>query len=515
MENFNNYDTIYEGNNPQNSEMQLVLNKLRPYLSVPAEDEPNLMKRLKDLGVEDVDDLKFLNVETDLQGIMKVIQCRKLKLELSKDVTMHKSIKIKSEIQNAPSSTVKHKRDPLTQPTSIFNFTIPKFKRSVRKSLENGNVSNNDRLYIVKTMSDLMLDVARNLGTKECRQVVRMLKEQFPNAFKNKESGFSVEHVTNNLIRRQGSPQLQIYRAVSKITHQKNIKYGIHPERYVLPNPIVGIDKNILENIKSFLKLMHEILFHRKNLKWTLVAYIKMLIKMLNDYVKLKKSVIFLCVNFTFPNLQHFHFPLHILLYLTNTKETALNNFYMTIPTMFKFVQLEAEKKLKNNDLQIKLMAIIKNNSNKNSYNEFLTVLFCYMAIMKENAERMFTEPLEIQKAIEIMFMSYYVFNLQYPRELAGILQLLQDESNVVEKCLPKLSKLMNNYEDRTLVQESADPAIPTLDVVRPLGHDRLDSLVDTGNSKSGAEMTRTRSSFKSKYNHTVLEYGQWAAAHF
>lgn len=84
MENFNNYDTIYEGNNPQNSEMQLVLNKLRPYLSVPAEDEPNLMKRLKDLGVEDVDDLKFLNVETDLQGIMKVIQCRKLKLELSK-----------------------------------------------------------------------------------------------------------------------------------------------------------------------------------------------------------------------------------------------------------------------------------------------------------------------------------------------------------------------------------------------------------------------------------------------
>lgn len=84
MENFNNYDEIYEENNPPNSEMQLVLNKLRPYLSVPAEDEPNLMKRLKDLGVEDVDDLKFLNVETDLQGIIKVIQCRKLKLELSK-----------------------------------------------------------------------------------------------------------------------------------------------------------------------------------------------------------------------------------------------------------------------------------------------------------------------------------------------------------------------------------------------------------------------------------------------
>jgi len=77
--------------------------------------------------------------------------------------------------------------------------------------------------------------------------------------------------------------------------------------------------------------------------------------------------------------------------YLTNTKETALNNFYKTIPTMFKFVRAEAEKKLKNNDLQIKLMAIIKNNSNKNVYNGFLTVLLCYMAIMKENAEHMFT----------------------------------------------------------------------------------------------------------------------------
>jgi len=66
--------------------MQLVLNKFRPYLSLPAEDEPKLMKRLNDLGVEGVNDLKFINFETDLQGIMKVIQCRKLKLELSKGI---------------------------------------------------------------------------------------------------------------------------------------------------------------------------------------------------------------------------------------------------------------------------------------------------------------------------------------------------------------------------------------------------------------------------------------------
>jgi len=87
MDNFNNNDEIYDVNNTSLasiSEMQLVLNKFRPYLSSPAEDEPILMKRLKDLGVEDVYDLKFLNFETDLQGIIKVIKCRKLKLELSK-----------------------------------------------------------------------------------------------------------------------------------------------------------------------------------------------------------------------------------------------------------------------------------------------------------------------------------------------------------------------------------------------------------------------------------------------
>jgi len=76
--------------------------------------------------------------------------------------------------------------------------------------------------------------------------------------------------------------------------------------------------------------------------------------------------------------------------YLTNTDEIALNSFYKAIPTMLKFVQAEAEKEQKNNDLQIKLMAIIKNNRNKNAYDEFLTVLLCFMAIMEENAEHMF-----------------------------------------------------------------------------------------------------------------------------
>ena len=65
--------------------MQLLLNKCRPYLS-SLEYEPNLRKRLNDLGVECVDDLKLLNFDADLQGIMKVIQCRKLKLELSKGI---------------------------------------------------------------------------------------------------------------------------------------------------------------------------------------------------------------------------------------------------------------------------------------------------------------------------------------------------------------------------------------------------------------------------------------------
>jgi len=89
MVSFNsNYKCCDEDNPPSASisEMQLVLNKFRPYLSLPVEDEPNLMKRLNDLGVESVDDLKFINFETDLQGIMKVVQCRKFKLELSKGI---------------------------------------------------------------------------------------------------------------------------------------------------------------------------------------------------------------------------------------------------------------------------------------------------------------------------------------------------------------------------------------------------------------------------------------------
>jgi len=36
-------------------------------------------------------------------------------------------------------------------------------------------------------------------------------------------------------------------------------------------------------------------------------------------------------------------------------------------------------------------MDIIKNsNNNKNNYSDFLTIVLCYMAIMKENVEHMF-----------------------------------------------------------------------------------------------------------------------------
>lgn len=59
------------------------------------------------------------------------------------------------------------------------------------------------------------------------------------------------------------------------------------------------------------------------------------------------------------------------------------------MPTMLKFVQAEADKKRKDNKLQTRLMDIIKHN-NKNDYDEFLTILLCYMAIMKEDVELMF-----------------------------------------------------------------------------------------------------------------------------
>lgn len=66
--------------------MDIIINKCRPYLSSP-EDEPKLIARLKDLGVESIDDLKFLNFENDLHGIFKVVRCCQLKLELSKGMS--------------------------------------------------------------------------------------------------------------------------------------------------------------------------------------------------------------------------------------------------------------------------------------------------------------------------------------------------------------------------------------------------------------------------------------------
>lgn len=57
---------------------------------------------------------------------------------------------------------------------------------------------------------------------------------------------------------------------------------------------------------------------------------------------------------------------------------------------MLKFVQAEAERKRKDNKLQTRLMNIIKkHDNNKNNYSDFLTILLCYMAIMKENFELM------------------------------------------------------------------------------------------------------------------------------
>lgn len=57
---------------------------------------------------------------------------------------------------------------------------------------------------------------------------------------------------------------------------------------------------------------------------------------------------------------------------------------------MLKFVQAETERKRKDNKLQTRLMDIIKNHdNNNNNYSDFLTILLCYMAIMKENVELM------------------------------------------------------------------------------------------------------------------------------
>jgi len=74
---------------------------------------------------------------------------------------MHENINTQSEIHNASSSIVKHKRPALTQPTAEFNFTMPQFNESVRKSLETRIVPNVNGLYTNMTVSVPMLDVKR------------------------------------------------------------------------------------------------------------------------------------------------------------------------------------------------------------------------------------------------------------------------------------------------------------------------------------------------------------------
>jgi len=100
MASFNSIDKSYVEDNlltASKCTMELVLNKCRPYLS-SLKDEPNLIKRLNDLRVECVDDLQLLNFEIDLQGLLKVIQCRQLKLELSKGIV--KFISLNKNIHN-------------------------------------------------------------------------------------------------------------------------------------------------------------------------------------------------------------------------------------------------------------------------------------------------------------------------------------------------------------------------------------------------------------------------------
>jgi len=65
----------------------------------------------------------------------------------------------------------------------------------------------------------------------------------------------------------------------------------------------------------------------------------------------------------------------------------VIDKFNKKIPTILKFIQAEAEKNRKNKALQLKLMAIMKINYDKN---ELLTVLLFYMSILKENPDLMF-----------------------------------------------------------------------------------------------------------------------------
>ncbi|KAL5233976.1 hypothetical protein ACI65C_001386 [Semiaphis heraclei] len=410
-------------------EMQLAINKIKPYLS-SIKDLPILINRLQNLGVERVEDLKLLDFENDLQGVMKVIQCRKLKIELFKDVTMD---------ENVDTTTVELESSPMTQSNALHG--IPQLRRSVIKSLETGTLRNDDSLHFLRRVSKHTSYVITHKvsGFENYYFIIllgRKIEKQFPKEIQNKESELNAERISKSVLQLF---LLNIIDLRAKYIKLYNIK-------------LICIQTN-----SSHCRLMISTYVNQREM----IVNSNPVDKILMDWPFLGKAVIFKA---------HFY-------YLTNKEETVINEFNKNIPKFLKFIQAEAEKERKDKDLQLRLMTIMKKN---NKTNALITIVLFVMAIMKENADLMFItfedtntldeiqsstkinstpvvaclgdiwsnpkcfvfvdkqclwkhEPLTVREAIHIMFMSYYVFNINYPKELAGILQFIQSSMFNIE----------------------------------------------------------------------------------
>jgi len=96
-----------------------------------------------------------------------------------------------------------------------------------------------------------------------------MVGERFPNAFNDEEFMFSEEFITKRLLRRiyylryktrrklnQGRPLRQNHGAIKvlKVPRQKEIRFGIQPQRYSLGHLLVGKTIKNQDNNKTLLK---------------------------------------------------------------------------------------------------------------------------------------------------------------------------------------------------------------------------------------------------------------------
>ncbi|KAK0147444.1 hypothetical protein N1851_012093 [Merluccius polli] len=152
--------------------------------SLPKMRDPEpLLERLQGLGVEDLEDLSYLQ-ESDLLSVLRPIEARKL-LSLLK-----KTIDYSSETASSPRSTSSSSMDitprRLSDNSWHFKFQIPwqKIPSEIIRKLEKGNrPTKSERLEIIRLIVSEILTACPTPGKKHISEIARKMTKAYPGAF--------------------------------------------------------------------------------------------------------------------------------------------------------------------------------------------------------------------------------------------------------------------------------------------------------------------------------------------